>query len=192
VSQTANPCRIEWWSLDPAVPGAWVNDYMKPFIRFVDRGRARESGVDCWGALRLILWEQLGLMLPDFSSEYSTDADRAELARLMDREKAGLWAPVWESRAIQHLKPLRTPREAPPNGLVRPFDGLHLPIAGDEGHVGVAAGGTTFLHAERGSGVKLDDWASLRWSARMARGGVYRHRALLLPSSFAEASEGRA
>jgi cell wall-associated NlpC family hydrolase len=173
----ANPCRVEWWSLDPAVLGAWAGAYTRGDIRWRERGRTREGGVDCWGLLHLVYRERLGIVLPDYASEYTSTADRADLARLIAREK-GDWIPVWESRTLRGIKRAPGAREAPPKGVTRPFDAVLLPIQSHPCHVGVAAGGTSLLHIAKGAESAVDDWTVLKWAACMARGGIYRHRAL--------------
>jgi cell wall-associated NlpC family hydrolase len=175
--------------MDPV--DAWWGEYTRGDIHWRERGRTRESGVDCWGLLHLVYRERLGIVLPDYASEYTSTADRAALARLIAREK-GDWVPVWESRTLRSLKREAGAREAPPKGVSRPFDALLLPIAGEPCHVGICVEGSMFLHIARGAEVALDDWADLRWAARMSRGGIYRHCALAeaVTPSEASAQEG--
>jgi probable lipoprotein NlpC len=57
IAQTANTC--------PRAPGtAWLDDYMR--IPFRDRGRDAQTGCDCYGLARLILWQQAGIEMPAF------------------------------------------------------------------------------------------------------------------------------
>jgi cell wall-associated NlpC family hydrolase len=156
----------------------WPKRYVDGSLRFVERGRTREGGVDCWGLGALVFREQLGIVLPDYSSDYASTADHAQMVRVIAREKTIDWAPVWESRTLQGLKRVSGALEAPPKGAVRPFDFLLLPIEGDPCHIGIACGGTEFLHIRAGEDATVADWSAMKWAARMARGGAYRHRAL--------------
>ena len=57
-----------------------------------EHGRDRD-GVDCWGVLRLIYLERLGIELPSYHSQYSTRADAVEVSRLLSAGVAS-WQPV--------------------------------------------------------------------------------------------------
>lgn len=95
-------------------------------IPFVDGGRDI-SGVDCWGLVRLIYAERLGVSLPSYG-----EISAAELIRIARAIDAGQeqWAPVEAPRAFDVV-------------LLRLYDRAWT------GHVGVAIDGTRMLHTER-------------------------------------------
>lgn len=74
----------------------WTDDYIG--LPFREDGRDRE-GLDCWGLVRLVYSERLGVDLPAYSGEF-TDSSRATLrkvAALME-ERSRLWREVPEPR----------------------------------------------------------------------------------------------
>jgi cell wall-associated NlpC family hydrolase len=58
----------------------WADKYLG--IPWKDGGRGRD-GVDCWGFVRLVLWEEFGHAVPAYSGEYLTTEDRD--FRIIDR-----------------------------------------------------------------------------------------------------------
>lgn len=131
--------------LDPG----WSNEYVG--IPFQDRGRER-SGLDCWGLVRLIYDEQLGIDLPALDDRYESTADSSAIAELYGVEQAN-----WIER----------PGPAP--GDVVMFKVLAIPL-----HVGVVVDARTFLHTMERRGTCVERLTSPAWSARVL--AFYRHR----------------
>ena len=121
-------------------------------IPFRDGGRDRD-GIDCWGVLRLVYGEVLGVELPAYDGVNANTADRAELERLMDGG-IGAWCEVSD-------RELRT------------GDGVRFRVADARCHVAVHAGAGMFLHAEKDLGVVLERYGAIGWRHRKPR--FYRH-----------------
>lgn len=126
----------------------WVADYIG--IPFAEFGRNR-LGCDCWGLVRLVYADRLGVELPSYTGDYTGTAERDELDRLI----AG------------HMGPWRRVDDP---GL---FDVVLVRIAGRACHVGVIVGPATMLHIERGIDASIARLTSPVWSRRID--GYYRH-----------------
>jgi cell wall-associated NlpC family hydrolase len=119
-------------------------------IPYKDHGRERD-GLDCWGLLRLIYKEQLGITLPSYSEEYSTAEDRDEVSRIIKRESAP-WVEVSEPR---------------------PGDAILVRLMGEPWHVGVMTARNEMIHITRGTAACLDRLNGARWNRRIA--GFFRY-----------------
>lgn len=126
-----------------------LSDYVG--IPWLERGRDR-AGIDCWGLMRLVYAERLGVDLPSFSAEYTTVADGEAIRGLVN----GNMDP-WREIAA---------------GDERPGDGLLMAVAGRP-HIGVVAGNGRVLHIERGAGAIIESYLGYRLKKWMR--GVYRH-----------------
>ncbi|QFQ88274.1 phage tail protein [Paracoccus kondratievae] len=63
-------------------------------IPYLDLGRTR-AGCDCWGLACVIYREELGISLPEYLGDYASPDELAEVAALIDRDRASLlWVPV--------------------------------------------------------------------------------------------------
>lgn len=120
-------------------------------IPFVDQGRTF-AGVDCWGLVRLVYLEQLGIDLPSYDDAYRPldERERAELALLVEGSRPG-WRRV------------ETPA---------PFDLVLVRIAGVPCHVGLALPGGMMLHCSRGADSRIESYRSPKWAPRIE--GFYR------------------
>ncbi|WP_188052257.1 NlpC/P60 family protein [Aureimonas fodinaquatilis] len=122
-------------------------------LPFAERGRDGD-GLDCWGLLRLIYREQLGITLPSFADAYMTTEDGVALADLM----AGNMGP-W----------IEVARDSERVG-----DGVLMTLAGQPRHIGIVAAPGFVLHIERGMGSIIEPFTSPRISRRIV--GLFRHR----------------
>jgi cell wall-associated NlpC family hydrolase len=149
-------------------PAPWCFRYTG--IPFAKKGYDR-AGVNCWGLVCFVFLGELGTALPRHEEAYeerhlARDAGARELAELtaiFRRHVAPDWRPI------------------APDAL-RPFDVVHIPIAGEPAHVGLYAGGCHLLHVEDAerSGRKglshVEDLRIGRLKARLVRAEFYRHR----------------
>jgi cell wall-associated NlpC family hydrolase len=127
---------------------AWVNDYIgKPFA---DHGRGPQA-FDCWGLVKHVLEEQLGLFgLPDFGDSYVTAVDRV-VPSLVASERAA-WRQVREPQCGDVVVMCRHGRPS---------------------HVGVVVSENVMLHVERGTHACLEELDAPRLKGRID--GYYRH-----------------
>lgn len=96
-------------------------------VPFLDKGRSIE-GADCWGLVRIVYRELLGLELPSFTEDYASRFELEEISRVM-REEASRW-------------------ESIPPGREALLDvaGFWVWKPGKMTHVGIVAGGGRMLH----------------------------------------------
>lgn len=59
-------------------------------IPFVEKGRD-ETGCDCWGLVRLIYKNELGIDLPDYLDVYEDTNDKAAIMGTIETEGDSLW-----------------------------------------------------------------------------------------------------
>lgn len=114
-------------------------------IPFRSQGRDH-SGCDCWGLLRLIYQEALGIELTSFEDTPATSL--RDVVRLVARHK-GEWVKVDAPRRFDALVMASVGRETP----------------GMAAHVGMAVDGQRFIHTERLNGPRIsrfDDPFSVR------------------------------
>lgn len=132
---------------------------MTPIDRFVGlpfRSLGRDvDGVDCWGLVRLVYRECLGVDLPSYAGEYANAADRAHLERVI----AGGILEEWTAIAAD---------------AARPFDAILMNQAGVPSHVGLVAGRGLVLHVEPQSFSTIENYRGVRIARRLA--GFFRHR----------------
>lgn len=67
---------------------AWYTKYVG--IPFVEKGRD-ENGCDCWGLVRLIYKNELGIDLPDYLDCYETTNDREKLSSVIKEQTEKNW-----------------------------------------------------------------------------------------------------
>lgn len=125
---------------------AWSNDYIG--ISFVARGDSRD-GADCYGLVRLVYRERLGINLPSFAESYLTTRESADIAALLSDARQ---SPEWE--------PVRP-------GAEREFDVALCRIGDYASHVAIVIGGGRLLHADRESGVGTIRYRDGMWSKRI-------------------------
>lgn len=131
-------------------PPAWASSYIG--IPFEDRGRTRE-GIDCWGLVKLVYAERLGVMLPDLPYRHS--AESAVIGKLARDLTRGEWKPTNDPK-VGDVQLFRIGRHA--------------------GHVGLVVGQARMLHAIEGtlSCIERMDLGASRgvWEPRLL--GTYR------------------
>ena len=112
----------------------WTSDYLE--IPFAYDGRDRK-GCDCWGLVRLIYREQLGIELPSFSEIPATETPT--VLAVMSGKSAGR---PWSEVALTDIRPFDVVRMI---GYFRGADGVRYrgPV-----HVGCAIDSSTIIHIE--------------------------------------------
>lgn len=118
-------------------------------IPYVEKGRD-ETGVDCWGLVRLVYKNELSVILPSFTAEYQTE-DTARIEELFAQYKEG-----WESV------------DSPSIG-----DAVIFRIFGYESHIGVCIGDNKFLHVREGKDSVIESLDNAKWSKRVV--GFFRY-----------------
>lgn len=140
---------------------AWTRRYIG--IPFLDGGREREEGLDCWGLLWLVEREVFGTRVPSFAGDYGDTQDHARIAALIEANLPG-WLPVVEPGLESGLCCF---------GAERPGDGVLLRRRGRPLHVGVVVAPARMLHIEAGTASVLDRYDGLKERHRVL--GIYRH-----------------
>jgi sulfur carrier protein ThiS len=112
-------------------------------IPYAEKGRD-ETGVDCWGLVRLVYKNELSIDLPSFSTEYNT-SDDARIEELFAQYKEG-----WQ------------PTDSPEIGDVVIFR-----MFGYESHIGVCIGDNKFLHVRESRDSVIESLENAKWSKRL-------------------------
>lgn len=130
--------------------GHWSADYVG--IPWSDHGRNR-AGCDCWGLVRLIYADRLGIHLPSYLEAYATIAEREEIDAAIREGAAGsMWIPV---------------------ASVEAYDVVVMRIARYEMHVGVMVDHRRMVHTANGFGSRIEAIDGPVWSRRIT--GIHRH-----------------
>jgi cell wall-associated NlpC family hydrolase len=109
-------------------------------------------GIDCWGLVRLVYDEELGIELPTYDGIFAGKEDAHAAGEVM----------ATESRKWQQVQ------------RWQPFDVLLLRLgAGIPTHVAVYLGNGLMLHALDGADSTIERTDSLKWRKRIQ--GAYRH-----------------
>ena len=132
---------------------AWVDRWVG--LPFVERGRG-PAEFDCWGLFRAAVLEQWGVDLPSHADAYTTEADRADLARIIEGSLDG-WTEIPASEA-------------------RLGDGVLIRVLGDECHVGLVVAPGWMLHTFRGRDSTVEPLSAVAWRNRVV--GYFRHAAI--------------
>ncbi len=122
-------------------PPPWAAQYIG--IEFLEEGRRRDRGLDCWGLVRLVYAERLGVMLPDHPGRERETV--AEWADAIERGDEPTWAPTAE----------------PELGDVGLFRVAGMP------HVGLRVSTAQFLHVTKGIDSCIERVDSPAWARRL-------------------------
>lgn len=114
-------------------------------IPFVERGRSMD-GADCWGLVRLIYKNELGIDLPDYSDSYESTNDREMLANIVESESKNNWHSV------------NDPKE---------FDVIILNMRGVPMHVGIVTKLNHMIHCSRGIDTVHEHFGTSRWKHKV-------------------------
>ncbi|HYD17059.1 MAG TPA: NlpC/P60 family protein [Patescibacteria group bacterium] len=128
----------------------WAGRYIG--LPFAEHGRDR-SGVDCWGLVRLALFEQYNITLPSFDTDYQRTNDALRISALVERESL-----QWR---------------AMPSGAERCGDVIVLRMRGLPLHVGLVLGDRQMLHVEQGIDSAIEKYTGQKWRDRIY--GFYRY-----------------
>lgn len=129
---------------------SWTNDYIR--IPFVEHGRDRD-GVDCWGLVRLVYFDRLGIDLPTLTG-YANTKDKLTIPGIIGQESS-LWQPV-------------------SLGAEKELDVAVFRICGVPMHVGIVVKPGIMLHSECGSGTYVANYLTeMQWVRRLE--GFYRY-----------------
>ena len=118
-------------------------------LPYASNGRD-ESGIDCWGLVRLFYKQEYNIELPSYTEEYSGAYD-TRILDMMDIYKNN-WAQV----------------QQPEVGSVIVFN-----ILGEPFHVGIYVGEDKFIHARDGMDSVVESVNSPRWTKRIE--GYYKY-----------------
>jgi len=129
----------------------WATKYVG--IPFVAHGRTAE-GLDCWGLVKIIYRDELGVELPDYLDDYDNTESSTQLGPVVSNAVNTLWnlVPVPQSK-VGHVVVFR--------------------VKGHPSHVGLLVGDNKFIHCETGIGTAIERLSSFRWSKRLL--GVYEY-----------------
>lgn len=122
---------------------AWYTKYVG--IPFVEKGRD-ENGCDCWGLVRLIYKNELGIDLPDYLDCYETTNDREKLSSVIKEQTEKNWVSDQEHKE---------------------FDVIILMMRGVPMHVGVVTKKNHMIHCARGIGTVFENFKTARWKHKV-------------------------
>jgi cell wall-associated NlpC family hydrolase len=138
----------------PAMPDIpdWVADYVGIPYRTLGRDRggpAGLAGLDCWGLVRLVYADRLGVDLPAYNGRGFSGRDSVPgVAALVADARHASWREV-------------------PEGEAMPSDLVLLRVHGQPVHVGVLVAPRLMLHSLAGHDSAVERLDSLMWSRRV-------------------------
>lgn len=119
-------------------------EYSK-YIGLEFESNGRSPNYDCWGLCILVLREQFGYELPDYSDDYFSSSDKFNIPLLVFEERKK-WGKV----------------DSPNAGNVVLFNIGGLPV-----HVGVVIDETRMLHIAEGLNACIEDFTNKKWISRL-------------------------
>lgn len=128
----------------------WTDDYIG--IPFKADGRTR-LGADCWGLVRIVYYERLGIELPDYANALGRDrSDDCFVIADAIKSEGDNWRPV-----------------NPP----KPLDVALFRTDGIPAHLGIVVGKKEMLHTCAGIAACIASFTALEWRDRLI--GFYRY-----------------
>ncbi len=124
-------------------------------IPYQSKGRVPETGLDCWGLLRVFYARYMGVWLPSYSDEYENAFDNASSSSAIENH-INEWIEVSD----------------PQYG-----DAVLLRLEGRACHVGVYIGNNQMIHTQAGHDSVVDRLDGMRWKNRIK--GFYRLASLV-------------
>jgi len=131
--------------------GHWSAAYVG--IPWADHGRSRAAGCDCWGLVRLIYAEELGISLPSYLEAYATVEECREIdAAIRDGAAGSSWVRVATAEA---------------------YDVAVMRIGRHVMHVGVMIDGRRMINMVDRLGSRIEAIDGALWARRVV--GIHRH-----------------
>jgi cell wall-associated NlpC family hydrolase len=125
----------------------WTDKYIG--IPYVNRGRDRATGLDCWGLVCLVYEQELGITLPSYTDEYFA-------------EECDIWADVIATHKGESYR-----YEEVPLTSIQPFDILLFRVMGFVCHTSIAVNPSIMLHTLRPHNSALERFTSSKWNRRL-------------------------
>lgn len=133
----------------------WANDYVG--IPFRDNGHSHD-GCNCWGLVKLVLWYERGILVPEYGEISAADLMRAA-RQIKQDSNARPWIKVTQPESFDVV-------------LMTAKEGGHRIC----GHAGIMTSTTRVLHVWKETAAVNMDIAHAR--VRETIVGFYRHEAL--------------
>lgn len=127
----------------------WANDYVG--IPFAEKGRTREGGLDCFGLVKLVLFEQYDIRIRE-ADGYKDSRDINCICTIFDASVKRDWLEVL------------------PPSKAKPGDVVVFKMKSP--HLGIVVGEGLFLHVMEGRNTCIENFRASMWSGRLI--GVYR------------------
>lgn len=121
----------------------WWAKYMG--IPFAEKGRSMDS-TDCWGLVKIIYENELGITLPSYTEYYETTNDRKILAETIQNESSANWDQPTEPK---------------------PFDVIILNMRGLPMHVGVVTKPNYMIHCAKDINTVHENYTTMRWKHKV-------------------------
>ena len=127
------------------------NKYMN--IPYSDKGRTWQ-GCDCWGLVRLVLWEERNIKIPSYEADYKSSRTWGEISAAVDKYRSE-WIEVKTPKSLDlvvlHCRALKT-------------------------HIGIMIDQINMLNMLDGSNVSVEKLNHPIWAVRGKE--FYRHKSL--------------